>query len=93
MYAIPIQDYVTLPVCFKYTNKNHEGDFYNGINPSIPADDDITRDFGDREEQSLKAVLQYIADGTIPQKSLKTTSFKSQYIERKDPIGQFLKAY
>ena len=64
MYAIPVSDYMTLPVCFKYTNKNHEGDFYNGIEPALPADDDITRDFGDPEEASLKAILDYIETGS-----------------------------
>jgi len=93
MYAIPISDYVTLPVAFKYTNKNHDGDFYNGIPPTLPANDDITRDFGDPEESSLKAILNYIETGTIPSKSTKSTSFSSQYIDRKGPIGQFLRAY
>lgn len=93
MYAIPIEEYRTLPVCFKYTNKNHEGDFYNGIAPTLPADDDITRDFGDPQEASLKAVLDYIETGVIPSKSAKSTVSRSRYIERRDPIGQFLKAY
>jgi carboxyl-terminal processing protease len=91
MYAIPILDYVTLPVAFKYTNKDHEGDFYNGISPTLPASDDMTRNFGDPDEASLKAILDYIETGTT--KTTKSTSFRSTYIERKEPIGQFLKAY
>ena len=75
MYAIPISDYVTLPVCFKYTNKNHEGDFYNGIQPALPADDDITRDFGDPEETSLKTILDYIETGSGTLKSTNYTGF------------------
>ncbi|HEX2393719.1 MAG TPA: S41 family peptidase [Bacteroidales bacterium] len=93
MYAIPIEEYVTLPVTFKYTNKNHAGDFYNGIQPTIPANDDITRDFGDREEASLKAVLDYIETGVLTSESTKSTAFRTKYIERREPIGQFLKAF
>lgn len=91
MYAIPIQDYVTLPVAFRYLNKDLEGDFYNGIPAAIPAEDDITRNFGDPEEASLKAILDYIDTGVS--KTTKSTSFRLEYILRKEAIGQFLKAY
>jgi hypothetical protein len=93
MYAIPIEEYVTLPVAFKYSNKNHEGDFYNGIPPTLPAIDDFTRDFGDPQEASLKAILDYIETGVIPSKSTKSTDFRSRYMERQGPLGQYLRAY
>jgi hypothetical protein len=92
MYAIPVEEYVTLPVCFRYSNKNHESNFYNGLQPMLPANDDITRDFGDPDEASLKVVLNYIETGIIPGKSTKSTSFRSQYFTPKSPIGQFLRA-
>jgi carboxyl-terminal processing protease len=90
MYAIPIEDYVTLPVCFKYSNKNHEGNFYNGITPDLPADDDITKDWGNPEETSLKAILDYIENGTT--KSTKSTGFGPRILETRKPLGQFLRA-
>ena len=44
MYAFPFinYDYVVLPVTFKYTNADNEGDFYNGISPDLEAEDDLT---------------------------------------------------
>ncbi|HLO57131.1 MAG TPA: S41 family peptidase [Bacteroidales bacterium] len=90
MYAIPIEDYFTLPVCFKYSNKNHEGNFYNGLTPDLPADDDITKDWGNPEETSLKAILDYIDNGTA--KSTKSTGFGPRILESHKPLGQFLRA-
>jgi C-terminal processing protease CtpA/Prc len=93
MYAIPIEDYVTLPVCFKYSNKNHEGDFYNGITPDITADDDITKDWGDPQEASLKAILDYIGTGTVKSTfAAKSTSGPSRIPENNKPLGQFQRA-
>jgi C-terminal processing protease CtpA/Prc len=92
MYNISISDYMTFPVCFKYSNKNHEGDFYNGLAPDIPADDDLTRDFGDPEEASLKAILDYIQSGQVPLKSA-TAGHRTQLISPRGPLGDFLKAF
>ncbi len=94
MYAIQLSDYVALPVCFKYSNKNHEGDFYTGIQPQLPAADDLTRDFGDPQEASLKAVLDFIQSGSIASMSAKSTEgFRSQVFEPQGAIGQYLKAF
>ena len=84
---------MVLPVTFKYTNKNDEGDFYNGIEPFLPADDDIARDFGDPEEASLKAVLDYIRTGTLPVKTTKSAGYRAKLIEQARPVNQYLKAY
>lgn len=94
MYAFPLlhYNYVVLPVTFKCTNANDEGDFYNGIAPDIQAEDDVTRDFGDAEEASLKSVLNYITSGTIPV-ATKSTAGSVRLIERDKGAGQFLKAY
>lgn len=92
MYVIPIEEYMTLPVCFKYTNKNFVGDFYNGLAPDIAADDDITRDFGDPEEASLKAIINYI-DGAGQLKSTGAEAFPGVLLNPEGPMGDYLKAY
>jgi hypothetical protein len=94
MYAIEVSDYVALPVSFKYSNKDHEGDFYDGLVPMLSAKDDLTKDFGDPEEASLKAILDYIETGLIPVKSsTKSTDFNHQLIGPKGPLDQYLRAF
>ncbi len=91
-FAFTYYNYVVLPISFKYTNANDEGDFYDGLAPDIIVDDDLTKDFGDPEEACLAAVLDYIETGTIPLKR-KTTSLQSRLIEQTRPINEYLKAY
>jgi C-terminal processing protease CtpA/Prc len=95
MYAFPLEpyNYVILPVTFRYTNANNEGDFYNGLMPSIEATDDLTRDFGDPEEGCLKAVLTYIGSGGMVEKSAGFPGRKNYLIEPVQASSQYLKAY
>ncbi len=39
--------------------------FTTGIAPNLQARDDLTRDFGDPQEESLKAILDYISTGSV----------------------------
>jgi carboxyl-terminal processing protease len=95
MNVIPVFDYMALPVTFRYTNADNEGDFYEGIQPLLPADDDRTRDFGDPEESSLAAVLQYIETGSVavPVKSAKSIGYSARIIEPRGALKQYLRAY
>lgn len=68
------QDYAAFPVCFKYTNALGVGDFYNGLQPDILANDDLTRDFGDPDEGMLKAAISYITAGSMVVVARKSTS-------------------
>jgi carboxyl-terminal processing protease len=95
MYAFPFvnYDYVVLPISFKYTNANGEGDFYEGIAPNLPAADDLTRDFGDPQEESLKAILDYINTGAVQLKSTRQGMEKIRIIGPGKGVRQYLKAY
>lgn len=53
----PDYEYVFAPITFEYLNASDQGRFYEGILPDVKAADDITRDFGDPEEASLKAAI------------------------------------
>jgi C-terminal processing protease CtpA/Prc len=53
----PDYEYVFAPITFEYLNASDQGRFYDGIPPDVKAADDITRDFGDPEEASLKAAI------------------------------------
>jgi len=59
----PIYKYAFAPITFEYVNASDWGGFYDGIVPDVLANDDITRDFGDPEELSLKAAIA-ILEGT-----------------------------
>jgi carboxyl-terminal processing protease len=53
----PDYQYVFAPVTFEYVNALDQGGFYDGMTPDVLAGDDITHDFGDPEELSLKAAI------------------------------------
>lgn len=53
----PDYKYVFVPITFEYVNSLGEGRFYDGIPADVLAADDITHDFGDPEEASLKAAI------------------------------------
>lgn len=93
MYAIPIKNYITLPVCFKYSNSAHEGDFYSGIPPTLPAADDFSRNFGDPEEASLKVILDYIETNTFSPLTSQSYAYSSVLLAPNGPLNQYLKAY
>lgn len=59
----PDYEYVFAPITFEYVNSLDEGQFYEGMAPDVRAADDITRDFGDPEEASLKAAIG-VLEGT-----------------------------
>ncbi len=56
----PRYSYVFAPITFEYLNANDNGRFYDGIAPDVLAEDDITHDFGDPEEASLKAAINLL---------------------------------
>jgi hypothetical protein len=61
--------YVFAPVTFKLVNKVNFGDFYDGFYPAKYVSDDITHDFGDRNEYCLKEAIRYIETGSFSTKS------------------------
>ena len=94
MYALPFTDYnyVVLPVCFRYTNGNDEGDFYDGLVPDSYSEDDITRDFGDPQEDCLEETLNIMETGT-PSASRKKSTRGVYLLETDRQINKFLRAY
>ncbi len=55
--------YAFAPITFKTKNANNEGDYFNGLPVNIAAPDDLTRNFGDPQESSLQAALQFLVAG------------------------------
>ena len=57
--------YAFAPITFKTKNADGFGDYFDGLPADIFAPDDLTRDFGDPEEEALKQALQLIAFGVV----------------------------
>ena len=58
-----------MPIEFKIVNSNDEGDYFNGIDVDCSANDDLTHDFGDLDENMLQEVAYYIQNGSCSQNS------------------------
>lgn len=59
-YSFDFCDKVFHPVAFATRNARGEGDYFNGIAPTCPAADDISRPLGDPLEASLAEALGYV---------------------------------
>ncbi len=58
-------DYIIAPISFTSVNKNNEGDYFGGIEVNSPTTDDLTHDFGDRNESCLAQALTHIKTGAF----------------------------
>jgi len=63
MYGYDFLDLHISHIEFQITNADDAGSYFQGISPDCPAEDDLTRQFGDVEELSLKEALFYINNG------------------------------
>lgn len=57
--------YIFAPITFKILNSQGQGDYFNGIPPTKLAVDDITHDFSDRREASLRQAISYLETGAF----------------------------
>lgn len=62
----PVGNNYIFPISFKNINDKGFGEFYDGLPLDYEVADDLTKDFGDTEEECLKSVLTYIKTGTFP---------------------------
>jgi C-terminal processing protease CtpA/Prc len=78
------EKYFLVPVTFKVINKNNEGDYFDGIAPGKVVADDITHDFGDRNELCLKEAIHYLETGSYSTKGSVPFYRYPQYSEKPD---------
>ncbi|MBC7827910.1 MAG: hypothetical protein H7122_09195 [Chitinophagaceae bacterium] len=64
-FPIPVSDWYIFPVSFRTTNKNGEGNYYNGIPLDKQVGDGLNKDWGDRDEAALASILKYINSGSF----------------------------
>jgi len=67
MYGFDLSTYgyAFVPICFKLSNANGYGDYFDGMPADAYVDDDLTHDFGDPQEAELSTVLSYITNGSF----------------------------
>ena len=64
-FPIPVNDWYIFPVSFRTTNKNGEGNYFNGIPLDKQVGDGLNRDWGDKDEAGLASVLKYVSSGSF----------------------------
>lgn len=55
---------VLYPITFRISNASGYGDYFSGLPPTCPADDDVTHALGDPAEASLATALGYVRTGS-----------------------------
>lgn len=64
-FPIPVGDWYIFPVSFRSTNKNGEGNYFNGLTPDKLVADGLDKDWGDVNESCLSSIIKYIGTGTF----------------------------
>lgn len=54
------------PIEFKTVNALDQGDYFDGLQPTCPASDDLSARFGDPAEEALGTALSYLTGGSCP---------------------------
>lgn len=62
--------YMFWPISFELENTLGVGDFYEGFFPEKYVPDDITHDWGDRNEACLKEAIYYLENGSVSSKGI-----------------------
>ena len=63
-FPIPVGDWYVFPVSFKTTNKNGEGNYYNGLSVNAQVPDGLDKDWGNINENCLATAIQGITTGS-----------------------------
>jgi hypothetical protein len=69
------------PISFELLNTAGEGDFYDGFFPEKYVSDDITHDWGERNESCLKEAIYLLENGSVSAKGLYNYHHPVQYDE------------
>ncbi|MDB5198901.1 MAG: hypothetical protein JWO92_864 [Chitinophagaceae bacterium] len=64
-FPIPVGDWYIFPVSFRSTNKNGEGNYFNGFPVNAQVNDGLSKDWGDVTESCLASAVKYITGGAF----------------------------
>jgi carboxyl-terminal processing protease len=77
-FPIPVGSWYIFPVSFRTTNKNGQGNYFDGMPLHSQAADGLDKDWGDVNESSLAKALGYIVSGAYPSQSINTVNQQLQ---------------
>lgn len=80
--------YMFWPISFTLLNTAGEGDFYEGFFPEKYVPDDITHDWGDRNESCLKEAIYMMENGTVSAKSMYNYHKSVQFSESPERMNK-----
>ncbi|MCU7548917.1 S41 family peptidase [Chitinophagaceae bacterium LB-8] len=64
-FPIEVGDWDIFPISFRSTNKNGDGNFFNGLAVNSQVKDDLNKDWGDLEEACLARSIRYLTTGSF----------------------------
>ena len=76
-FPITIDKYEVYFSMFESRNSEDQGGYYAGLTPDLFTDDDVTHDFGDLRESSVKAAYDYLTTGVLALSSAKQSAISS----------------
>ena len=64
-FPIPVGDWYIFPVSFRTTNKNNEGNYFNGLAINNQVADGLDKNWGDLSESAFASTVNYIVNGAF----------------------------
>ena len=64
-FPIAVADWYVFPVSFRTTNRNGEGNYFNGFSVNSSVADGLDKDWGDLNELSLASAVRHITTGSF----------------------------
>ena len=64
-FPIPVGDWYIFPVSFRSTNKNGQGNYFNGFSVDSQQPDGLDKDWGDVGETALANVIKFVSTGSF----------------------------
>ena len=64
-FPIPVGDWYIFPVSFRSTNKNGDGNYFDGLALNNQVNDGLDKNWGDVNETAFASVLKYISTGSF----------------------------
>ncbi|MDO9375168.1 MAG: S41 family peptidase [Ferruginibacter sp.] len=64
-FPIPVGEWYIFPVSFRSTNKNGEGNYFNGLTVNAKVADGLDKDWGDITEARLASAIKNITTGSF----------------------------
>lgn len=94
MYAFTYSTmYYFLPITFKLTNSEYQGDFFDGFAPAKYVTDDITHDWKDRNESCIREAIQYLETGNFSVKSSYLVQPSIPFTEKPGWMGNTIEVF